>query len=78
MLFRSHHYELYDHIGKEENFPSCFPSESTLRNTITNQAAEDLVLLSHDLTDKYIFIGCDKGKCIWSLCLGDSSIVFMN
>ena len=31
-----HHYELYDHIGKEENFPSCFPSESTLRNTITN------------------------------------------
>ena len=43
--------------------PACFPSAATLRNTITDQAAEDLVLLSHDLTDKYVFIGCDKGEC---------------
>ena len=56
-------YELYSCIAKKENFTSCFPSAATLRNTITDQAAEDLVLLSHDLTDKYVFIGCDKGEC---------------
>ena len=56
-------YELYSSIAKKENFTSCFPSTATLWNTITDQAAEDLVLLSHELEDKYVFIGCDKGEC---------------
>ena len=57
-------YELYSCIAKKENFTSCFPSAATLRNTITDQAAEDLVLLSHELEDKYVFIGCDKGELL--------------
>ena len=59
-----YHYELYNHITKKgENVTSCFPSVATLRNTISYQAAEDMVVLSHELEDKYVFIGCDKGKC---------------
>ena len=59
-----YHYELYNRLAKKgENFTSCFPSAATLRNTISDQAAEDMVVLSHELEDKYVFIGCDKGKC---------------
>ena len=40
-----YHYELYNHITKKgENVTSCFPSAATLRNTISDQAAEDMAV----------------------------------
>ena len=67
-----HHYGLYDKIGKLENYPSTFPSETYLRGNMHDMAADNLVWLAHELDDKKVYLSCDKGKfyctCCFLLC----------
>ena len=57
-----HLYDLFDHVSSYEFFAHNFPSETYLRERITEQATHDMVYLSHQLKEKPVFLSCDKGK----------------
>ena len=57
-----HLYDLFDHVSSYEFFAHNFPSETYLRERITEQATHDMVYLSHELKEKLVFLSCDKGK----------------
>ena len=71
-----HHYDLLDHVSRYEFFAHNFPSETYLRERITEQATHDIVYLSHELKEKLVFLSCDKGKstvlkywCLFSMSM---------
>ena len=57
-----HHYDLLYLVSRNEFFTHNFPSDTYLRERITEQATHDIVYLSHELKEKLVFLSCDKGK----------------
>ena len=56
------HHGLEDNLGKEENYPSSFPSGSYLCSIMEEIAAENMVWQSHELFEKKVHLSCDKGS----------------